>query len=495
MFWKKSRSKAEHGKNEPRNTAQAAVTIDALRHTVANMDDAEIIERNTKNDQKVTLLYIRTLIDQERLNEAIIEPLTRCSQDTIYECIAASKVSKIITLEEAQKQLMLGSVLLNDSLQNQWWAARLENPLSRAIETSQTETILYGPKDSFSEEVEQNITMIRSRIPLTTLKTEKFTVGSLSKTTVVLMYIEGLINPEFISIARNKLSTIDFDLFLDSSHIATFMEDHTHSVFPQFQQTDRPDVCAFSLGIGKLTLLVDNTPFALVAPMTFFHLFQSPEDYIHRWLVASFLRCIRYISYFLSITTVPLYVALTTHHYQMIPLEIFSVLLESRSKLPLTPFWEAFLMLITLEIIREASLRMPTKSGQTLGVIGGIVIGQATVEAGFVSKVLIVVVGISAIASFLVPNYLMTKSTTLIQFAFLILSSFLGVLGIVFGMIGLLAHLNALTSLKQPYFAPVAPFYGKDWIDLFIRGPLHWMKTRPDYLRPLQKWRYSRRRR
>jgi hypothetical protein len=151
-------------------------------------------------------------------------------------------------------------------------------------------------------------------------------------------------------------------------------------------------------------------------------------------------------------------------------------------------------MLITLEIIREASLRMPTKSGQTLGVIGGIVIGQATVEAGFVSKVLIVVVGISAIASFLVPNYLMTKSTTLIQFAFLILSSFLGVLGIVFGMIGLLAHLNALTSLKQPYFAPVAPFYGKDWIDLFIRGPLHWMKTRPEHLRPLQKWRYNRRR-
>jgi hypothetical protein len=494
MFWKKGKSRIDHKKNESQNMVQTDITIDALRQILANMDDAEIIERQTNKDQKVTLLYIKTLINQERLNESIIEPLIRCSHDTIYECIASSKISKITTLEEAQKQLVQGSILLNDSLQNQWWAVHLENPLSRAIETSQTETILYGPKDSFSEQVGQNITMIRRRIPLTTLKTEKFTVGSQSKTTVVLMYIEGLTNPEFISIARNKLSTIDFDLFLDSSHIATFMEDHYHSIFPQFQQTDRPDICAYSLSIGKLTFLVDNTPFAFVAPITFFDLFQSPEDYIHRWLVASFLRCIRYVSYFLSITTVPLYVGLTTHHYQMIPLQILSVLLESRSKLPLTPFWEAFLMLITLEIIREASLRMPTKSGQTLGVIGGIVIGQASVEAGFASKVLIVVVGISAIASFLVPNYLVTKSTTIIQFVFLILSSFLGVFGIMLGMIGLLAHLNALTSLKQPYFAPVAPFYGKDWIDLFIRGPLHWMKTRPDHLRPLQKWRYSRRR-
>jgi hypothetical protein len=470
------------------------LTIDALRRMLANMDDAEILERPINDKHKVTLLYIRTLIDHERLNEAVIEPLMRCSHDTIYECIATSKVSRITTLEEAQKRLLQGSILLTDSLQNVWWAVHLQNPLSRGIESTQTETVLFGPKDSFSEQLEQNITLIRRRLPLTELKTEKFTVGSLSKTTVVLLYVEGLTNPEFVSIARRKISNIDFDQFLDSSQLAAFMEDHGNSVFPQFQQTDRPDACAYSLGIGKIILLVDNTPFALIAPISFFHLFQSPDDYIHRWIIASFLRCIRYVSYFLSTVTLPIYVALTTHHYQMIPLEILFVLLESRSKLPLTPFWEAFLMLITLEIIKEASLRMPTKTGQTLGVIGGIVIGDAAVAAGFASKVLIVVVGISAIASFLVPNYLMTKSNTLIQFVFLLLSSLLGIWGIVLGMVVVLAHLNGLSSLKQPYFAPVAPFYWRDWIDLFIRGPLPWMKTRPDSLRPLHKWRYSQRR-
>ncbi|MDQ0244083.1 hypothetical protein J2S09_001628 [Bacillus fengqiuensis] len=495
MFRKKLKARGGQEKKEPLHSIEnAAVTIDALRQLLANMDDAEIIERQTAKGQKVTFLYIGTLIDQERLNESVIEPLMRYSDHTVYECISSSKISKVTTLEDAQKQLMLGSILLNDSLQNEWWAVLLENPLSRSIETSEQETILYGAKDSFSEQLEQNITLIRRRIPLTQLKAEKFTVGSLSETTIVLMYIEGLTNPEYISIARNRISNIDYDLFLDSSQVAAFMEDHTHSIFPQYQQTDRPDVCAFSLGSGKLTILVSNTPFALIAPITFFHLFQSPEDYINRWLVASFLRCLRYLSFFLSVTLIPIYVAVTTHHYQMMPMQILFVLVESRSKLPFTPFWEAFVILIILEIIKEASLRMPTKSSQTLGVIGGIVIGQAAVEAGFASKVLIVMAGISAIASFLVPNYLMTKANTLIQFAFLLLSSFLGIIGIMFGMVGILAHLNGLTSLKQPYFAPVAPFYWKDWMDLFIRGPLIKMKIRPEHLHPLRKWRYSGRR-
>jgi hypothetical protein len=472
----------------------SAISLDALRDVLANMDDAEIIERKTINNEKVTLLYIRTLINQERLNEFIIEPLIHCSQDTVNECITISKVSKITALEEAQQQLLQGSVLLLDHKMNHWWAVPLENPLGRSIESSETETIIYGAKDSFSEQLEQNITMIRRRLPLTTLKTEKFVVGTLSKTPIVLMYIEGLTNPEFISIARSKISNIDFDQFLDSSQVANFLEDHNHTIFPQFLETDRPDASAYALGLGRVVFVVGNTPYVLIAPINLFNLFQSPEDYFLRWQVASFYRCLRFLSFLLSITLIPLYVASTTHHYQIIPLQILFILLESRSKLPFTPFWEASMMIITLEIIKEASLRMPTKTSQTLGVIAGIVIGQAAVQAGFASKVLIVLMAISAVASFLVPNYLMTKASTLIQFTLLMLAAFLGIPGIMFGLIGLLAHLNALSSLKQPYFAPIAPLYVKDWLDLFIRGPLIWMKARPEFLRPLQKWRFSRRR-
>ena len=179
---------------------------------------------------------------------------------------------------------------------------------------------------------------------------------------MVLMYIEGLTNPEFVSTVKEKISEINYDLFFDSSQVAAFLEEHQNSIFPQFQQTDRPDIVAYSLGLGKITILVDNTPFALVAPITFFHLFQSPEDYINRWVVASFLRIIRYVSFFLSITLIPFYVALTTHHYQMIPLQTLFVLVESRSKLPFTPFWEAFIMLFFIEIYKRSKFKDANKN-------------------------------------------------------------------------------------------------------------------------------------
>jgi hypothetical protein len=490
------RKKGNFGTNDKKNNDQNVIlTLDELKRILANMNDVEIIEHEINKDLTFTLVYIRTLIDQERVNEAIIQPLNKCTDGTFEQCIAAWNITNIETLGEAKKKLTSGSILLFDPRSEVWSAVPFQNNTGRSIESSETETILYGPKDSFSEQLDQNITLIRRRLPLTELKTETFSVGNLSKTTVVMMYIEGLTNPEFISIARKKLSDIDFDIFLDSSQVAAFLEDHYHSVFPQFQQTDRPDVCAYGLSMGKITFLVGNTPFALNAPITFFHLFQSPEDYINRWPVASFLRLLRYISYILSLTLVPIYVALTTYHYQMIPLQVLFVILESRTKLPFTPFWESVLMLTTLEIIKEASLRMPTKAGQVLGVIGGIVIGQASVEAGFASKILIVLVGFTAIASFLVPNYLVTKSNTLLQYGFLILSSFLGFFGIALGLVILFAHLNSLTSLKQPYLSPVSPLSFKDWLDVFIRGPYHWEKTRPAYLKPLNKWRYSQRRR
>lgn len=467
------------------------ISLDTLKLSLKKMDDAVVVETKTTEAEPIMLIYIKTLIDQERLNESIIEPVKHCSFDKIAECITASHVSDVTTLEEAQKKLMHGFIILIHPKHNHWKAIQLANPLSRGVQTSGTETVIYGSKDSFTEQIDQNITMLRRRLPLTELKTEKFSVGYLSNTTVVMMYIEGLTNPEFISTAKSKIAAIDFDQFLDSSQLAAFMEDHHHSVFPQFLQTDRPDSCAYALGEGKITILVNNTPFALIAPITFFHLFQSPEDYFLRWPIASFLRLIRYSSFFISLLLIPLYVALTVHHYQMIPLQLLYVLLESRSKLPFTPFWEAFMMLVILEIIKEASLRMPTKTSQSLGVIGGIVIGQAAVEAGFASKILIVLVGISAISFFLVPNYLMTKSNVLIQYVLLVLASVLGIVGIILGVIGILAHLNKLTSFQQPYLAPVAPLYWKDWVDLFIRGPLTSMKTRPEFLRPLQKFRYK----
>lgn len=481
-------------KNHHKNADRISITLKEAKKLIDGMNDGEAIEAKTENGHDFNLVYIRTLIDTERLNEAIIDPLKRCSRDKIEDCIVNVKATKITTTKEAEEHLMQGYVLLENVSSHDWFAVELKTPLGRDIQPSMTETVIFGPKDSFTEKIEDNISLIRKRLPITALKAEKFTIGNLSKTTVVLMYIEGLTNPRWVNEARKKIEMIDYDQFLDASQVAFFMEDHRTTPFPQYLETDRPDACAYSLGEGKIVVLVDNTPFGFFAPITLFHLFQSPEDYFMRWTTASFFRALRVFSFFLSITLIPIYVALTSHDYEMIPMQIMFVLLESRSKLPFTPFWEAFLMLLVLEIIKEASLRMPTKTGQTLGVIGGIVVGEAAVQAGFASQVLIVLVGISAIASFLVPNYSLTKSHTLIQFFLLVFSNFLGIFGVILGLVVILAHLNGLASLTQPYLAPVAPFHWKDWKDLFIRAPLPSIKTRPEYLEPLIKWKYKQRR-
>lgn len=184
---------------------QMSTWIDELKQKLNHMDDAEIVELRMGTSASVHLLYIKTLIDPERLNETIIQPLHRSACNSLSSCITNAKVSEVLSIEDAEQKIMQGFILLNDSVNDQWLGVQLESPLGRAVEPSQTETVIYGAKDSFSEQIDKNITMLRRRLPITTLKTESFTIGSLSKTKVVLLYIDGLTNPEFVSLQERKL--------------------------------------------------------------------------------------------------------------------------------------------------------------------------------------------------------------------------------------------------------------------------------------------------
>jgi hypothetical protein len=467
-------------------------TPQQIQHLFRDIHDAKMHELFA-DEQPVKLFYIRSLVDEEHLQSDIVLPVLHGSAGQTGRKIISDEIVEIGSLAQAEEQILQGAVLVFYE-NGRVYAVKKSNNLGRSIDTSEQESIVYGPKDSLSEQIDKSLTLIRRRLPVPNLKSKTFKIGSLSKTSVILLYMEGIVNPEFVQIAEEKTKEIEFDGIFDSAHVSAFLEDHPLSVFPQYQQTDRPDVLAAALTSGKVVWLVDNTPFALIAPVTFFDLFQSPEDYINRWMVSSFLRGLRFAAFMIALFLTPSYVAITVHHYQMIPLAMLFVLMESRSKIPFTPFWEALLMLLTLEILKEASLRMPTKSGHTLGIVGGIVIGQAAVEAGIASNILIIFIAISAIASFLVPNYLMTNASKLIQFVFLILAAWLGMWGIGFGLIWLFIHLHGLTSLRQPYLAPLSPFFGSDWKDTVIRLPMIIMKTRPGFLKPLARFRVSKRR-
>lgn len=485
-----SNSRTDHNGALP--DASGPPTLENIKLLFQDIHDAHVHELMA-DGQIVKLFYIRSLVDGNQLQSDIVFPVLHSTAGQTGWKVISDDVIQVKTLSQAQEQILTGSVLViyENGLV---YAVNKKNTLGRSIDTSEQEAIMYGPKDSLSEQLENSLTLIRRRLPVPNLKSKKYSLGSLSKTTVILLYMEGIVNPELVRIADQKTKAIDFDVFFDSAHLSAFLEDHAFSVFPQFQQTDRPDVLASALSSGKLVWVVDNTPFALVAPVTFFDLFQTPEDYVHRWMVGSFLRGLRFVAFMIALVLTPIYVAVTVHHYQMIPLEMLFVLMQSRSEVPFTPLWEALLMLLTLEILKEASLRMPTKSGQTLGVVGGIVIGQAAVQAGIASNILIIFISISAIASFLVPNYLMTNSGKLIQFIFLILAAWLGMWGVGFGIFWLFIHLHGLTSLRQPYLAPLVPFYKGDWKDTIVRFPIKAFKTRPRYLKPLALYKISKRR-
>lgn len=485
------RNSLSSNKKSTSDSVTENLSAETIENLFSNMADFNKINLNTPGGNEYTLHFLKSLINVDQLNLTVILPLLHGNKGSVPLSIGSIEVTEIDTLHKAMENLLTGSILIEDIVQEKYWSIVIPRDLSRSIDTSQQESILYGPNDSFVEQIDQNITLIRRRLPIAQLKCKDFTIGSMSKTKLYLIYIDGLVDSEILITMEEKIRNIDYDVFLNTSDITSFLDDNKNSLFPQYQLSDRPDVIVSALSSGKISLILDGTPFVIAAPITFFELFQSPEDYVHRWLVGSFLRTIRFIAFLITLLLVPAYVAITTYNYEMLPLQSLIIVLTYRSDVPFNPVIEAFLMTLTLEILKEGSLRMPSKIAPSLGVVGGIVIGQAAIDSGIASPVLVVCVAISGLASFLVPNYLMTNSSKLIQFIFIGLAGLWGSFGIILGLLFLGIHLNSLTSLDRSYIAPLAPFYSKDWKDVIIRSPVQFMKTRPEYLQTQNKNRTS----
>ena len=230
------------------------------------------------------------------------------------------------------------------------------------------------------------------------------------------------------------------------------MDDHPFSPFPQYHETVRPDIAVSSLLDGRIVIVMNNSKGVIICPISFFELFISPEDYYNRWTTASLLRSLRFFGFFLTIILTPTYISVLTYHPEMLPFNVLLNLQESRGKVPFSPFIEVLFMELVIEILREAGSRMPTKIGQTIGIVGGIVIGTAAVEANLVSNTLIVLVAISALLSFLPPNFIMSNSSRFIRYFFILSAGMFGLYGQMIAFAWLFHHLLNLTSLSTPLY-------------------------------------------
>jgi spore germination protein KA len=322
--------------------------------------------------------------------------------------------------------------------------------------------------------------MIRRRLKTTKLKFESIKVGKLSKTEVVITYLDSIAQQSIVEEVRSRLHEINIDAIEDSGYILEFIEDNPYSLFPQVLQTERPDRVVGSLLEGRIGIIVENSPFALIVPVTFFQMMNSPEDYYGRFIMTSFIRFIRYLFLLVALLFPAIYIAVTTFHHELLPTNLLFSVAASREKVPFPAVIEALLMEITFEALREAGLRLPRPIGSTVSIVGALVIGQAAVEAGIVSAPLVIVVSTTGIASFMFPSYPLTGAIRLLRFLMIFLAATLGFYGILLGVLFILVHLVQLRSFGVPYLSPIAPFNFNNLKDIFVRAPWWKMNERPE---------------
>ncbi|MBF7083752.1 spore germination protein [Desulfallas sp. Bu1-1] len=361
----------------------------------------------------------------------------------------------------------------------------------RSVGTPQVEAVIRGPQEGFTEQIRVNTSLIRKIIHLPSLVTEFIKVGGASPMQCAVMYLDDLANPDLVHEVKRRLESIQADYTQVTGLMEQLIEDAPFALVPQVLATERPDRVAANLLEGHVAIVVDGSPFVMVVPATFFSLMQSPEDAYVRWPFGSFARLIRYAGLFLALLLPAHYVAIVAYHQEFIPTDLLLAMTGSREKVPFPSIVEVLIMELSFELIREAGVRIPGTVGTTLGIVGALILGQAAVAANIVSPILIIVVAVTALGSFSIPNYTFSLSIRVLRFIYIFLASVLGLLGI---MVGFFVHVGLMVSLKSfgvPFIAPAAPVTRKNQ-DYFMRGAEWQQEIRPDYLDPLKRRRQPR---
>lgn len=433
-----------------------------------------------QSDEQGALVYLNGLVDKTAINQNILQPLlfqTVKEGDDLVTTIG--HVLTTTEWSEVETSIFRGySVLFVDGRQEAFVFETSGWP-QRALEDPQLETSLKGSHQGLVETSSQSIALIRRYIPDRELKIKEYIVGSRGKTKVSILYLEDVLQPDLLKVVEGRIQSLNIDAIINTGELGELIEDNSFSPFPQLTSTERPDVAASQILQGRLVVVVDGSPSVLIGPITFTSFFQSVDDYSTRWIAASFIRLQRFLGFMIALFLPAFYIAVTSFNYELIPLKLLYNIGRSRQEVPFAPLLEALLMELAIEMLREAGIRLPAPIGQTVGIVGGIVIGQAAVQAGIVSNIMVIVVAMTAIASFIIPNYEMASAIRLIRFPMMLLASFLGIYGIVVGFMTLLAHIISLESLGTPFGSPLAPVRYSDLKDTFIRFPLWKMIKRP----------------
>ncbi|EJQ50158.1 spore germination protein gerIA, partial [Bacillus cereus BAG5X1-1] len=448
---------------------------------------SDFVNYHTSDDETMPywISYYRPSLDGEKLQKYLMPTLMErpCAPlEELKEHIPMSGITITNDLQKIEDMVLKGHAIIQLNQQDQkCMLANIAIDNYRAPTPPLNESTVIGPQEGFVEDIDTNINLVRKRLPVLELQTKEMIIGEFSKTKVVMMYLNNLAEKDNVDFLEESLRSLEYDQINDSAYIQELMGEK--SIFPLYINTERTDRVTKALIDGKIAIFVDGSPSVLLTPVSYFDFFISPEDYNVSWLYATFSRILRLIAVLFSICATPLYVATLNYHYELVPSDLLETLILSRAQVPFPPLIEALFLELAIDLLREAGARLPMKVGQTLGIVGGIVIGQASVQAGLTSNILLIIVALSALASFITPIYKMGNAVRLLRFPFLAFAEIGGLFGISLGFIFLFTHLFRLTSLRKPY-ALFYPTRQQSMKDSWIRFPLTMIDTRDVQARP-----------
>ncbi len=419
----------------------------------------------------VNKAYMESLMEKcadIHLREYTAPALGRCLVvyvETTINTFELSDLKPIGTMDETVQTLLAGNVILFCQGKEVAYKVASQGYPRMGVTESNMEKVLRGSKEGFSDSVKMNVALVRKRLRTPAMKVEESFMGEFSNTSVSIVYMEDRVSPELLEQVKERLRQIRIDGIMDSGDIEHLAEESWYSPFPRFQTTQRPDRAAQELLHGRILIISDNSPVGLLLPTTLHNFMEASEDSYNRREIALFTKGLRYIALFLAATLSGLYLAVTTFHTQLLPTHLLLSFAAARQGVPFSSLMEIIIMELAFELIREAGIRMPGPLGGTIGIVGGLIIGDAAVGANLVSSIVVILVALTALGSFAIPNDEFASAFRLLKYVFIFLGSFLGLFGIIIGIFVLLEHLAGLSSFHIPYLMPYVCKERKDVCD------------------------------
>ncbi len=434
-------------------------------------DDVSFVKiKIARNDG--CLIFAKDIVSKNEIGELVLKPLQEfdgtVDEQNLFDVFLSPEKSKLTDVEKVADDVVLGNaVLLCDEVPSAF-SFGLKHFEQRAITEPPTSTVIKGPREGFVESLPVNIGLMRRKIKSPDLRFENVSVGKYSKTPVAICYIHGIADEKLVERVKNKISLIDIDAVLDSSYISKFLGGHKTSVFKQLGNTEKPDILAAKILEGRVAVLVDGSPIALTVPYLLIEDFQSPNDYYGSAYSATFARILRLISVAIAVLIPAFFVASELYHLQLIPLSFLLTIVNSIKGIPLSPSYEMIFTLLIFEILNEASVRMPKYVGMVVSIVGGLVLGETAVNAGIISAPALMIVALSGICLYTVPE--LEKTFSMIRLVFLVAAGCFGAYGLLVCISILTIYLVTFENYETPLCAPFSPLVKEDLKDGFYKG-------------------------